>query len=52
MRAREALALEGSHIDFKNKTVTINKTLNKFNNLEDTLKLKSSIRTIEMGGDI
>lgn len=51
MRAREALALECSDIDFKNKTVAINKTLNKFNTLEDTPKTKSSIRTIEVDSE-
>jgi len=48
MRPREGLALEWSDINFKEQTITINKTLNRFDKLELTPKTKSSIRTIEV----
>ena len=51
MRSRECLALEWSDIDFKARTVTINKTLNRFDELELTPKTDSSIRTIELDTD-
>jgi len=48
MRSREALALEWSDINFKAHTISINKTLNKLEKLEQTPKTRSSIRTIEV----
>jgi len=51
MRAREGLALEWSDINFKERTLTINKTLNRFNKVEQPPKTKSSIRTIEVDAE-
>ena len=47
LRKGEILGLTIDNVDFENKTITINKTFNKFNKF-DTTKNKQSIRTMPM----
>lgn len=48
MRANEALALNWDDIDFDNKVISVNKTLDSYARLENTPKTKSSLRNIDV----
>lgn len=51
LRASEALALNWSDIDLEEKTVSVNKTLDRYGNIQDTPKTKKSTRTIFLDND-
>lgn len=51
MRPSEALALDWVDLDFEEKTVNINKTLDRYGNPQDTPKTKKSRRVVYLDND-